>query len=250
MKNIRQLLVNEAIRICEEDIAINRKMGLNGRSLITDGDNILTHCNAGALATAGYGTALGVIRAAWEEGKTIHVYVDETRPVLQGARLTAWELVREGIPATLITDNMAGFLMQQGRSIWSSSGRTASPPTAIRPTRSAPTRWPSWRRRTTSPSISPRPCPPSTGPLKPETKFPSKNAVVMKSPHFAASKAPRQACRSIIPPLTSPQTGTSPPSSPKRASSGRPLKRRSHASRNETRFYLQNIPVGSRSNLF
>ena len=115
LKNIRQLLVNQAIQICEEDIAINRRMGLNGRSLISDGDNILTHCNAGALATAGYGTALGVIRAAWEEGKRVHVFVDETRPVLQGARLTAWELVREGIPATLITDNMAGFLMQQGK---------------------------------------------------------------------------------------------------------------------------------------
>lgn len=115
LEKTRQILVNEAIQICEEDIAVNRRMGLNGRSLISDGDNILTHCNAGALATAGYGTALGVIRAAHEEGKKVHVVVDETRPVLQGARLTAWELVREGIPATLITDNMAGFLMQQGK---------------------------------------------------------------------------------------------------------------------------------------
>jgi methylthioribose-1-phosphate isomerase len=115
LEKIRQILVSEAIQICEEDIAINRRMGLNGRSLISDGDNILTHCNAGALATAGYGTALGVIRAAHEEGKKVHVFVDETRPVLQGARLTAWELVKECIPATLITDNMAGFLMQQGK---------------------------------------------------------------------------------------------------------------------------------------
>jgi methylthioribose-1-phosphate isomerase len=114
-EKIRQILIAEAIRIGEEDIAINRRMGLNGRSLIKDGDHILTHCNAGALATAGYGTALGVIRAAREEGKNIHVFVDETRPVLQGARLTAWELMKEGIPATLITDNMAGFLMQQGK---------------------------------------------------------------------------------------------------------------------------------------
>lgn len=114
-EKIRQILIAEAIRIGEEDIAINRRMGLNGRSLIKDGDHILTHCNAGALATAGYGTALGVIRAACEEGKKIHVFVDETRPVLQGARLTAWELMKEGIPATLITDNMAGFLMQQGK---------------------------------------------------------------------------------------------------------------------------------------
>jgi len=112
---IVQALVEEGIRICAEDIAINKKMGVQGRSLILDGDNILTHCNAGALATAGYGTALGVIRAAHEEGKKIHVYVDETRPVLQGARLTAWELKKENIPATLITDNMAGFLMKQGQ---------------------------------------------------------------------------------------------------------------------------------------
>jgi methylthioribose-1-phosphate isomerase len=113
--DINQVLVAEAIGICEEDIAVNRKMGANGRSLIKDGDRILTHCNAGALATAGYGTALGVMRAACEEGKKIHVFVDETRPVLQGARLTAWELMKENIPATLITDNMAGFLMQRGK---------------------------------------------------------------------------------------------------------------------------------------
>ena len=111
---IREALIAEAIRIGEEDIAINRRLGQNGRALIPDGARILTHCNAGALATAGYGTALGVIRAAREEGKTLHVYVDETRPVLQGARLTAWELLREGIPCTLIADNMAGFLMQRG----------------------------------------------------------------------------------------------------------------------------------------
>jgi methylthioribose-1-phosphate isomerase len=110
---IKRVLVEEAIRICEEDVAINEKIAINGRSLIQDGDNILTHCNAGALATAGRGTALGVVRAAWEEGKKIHVFVDETRPVLQGARLTTWELMKEDIPATLIADNMAGFLMKQ-----------------------------------------------------------------------------------------------------------------------------------------
>jgi len=111
---IREALIAEAIRIGEEDIAINRRLGRNGCALIPDGARILTHCNAGALATAGYGTALGVIRAAREEGKKLHVYVDETRPVLQGARLTAWELMREAIPCTLIADNMAGFLMQRG----------------------------------------------------------------------------------------------------------------------------------------
>ena len=112
---IKTVLVGEAIKICEEDIAINRRIGMHGGDLIKNGDNILTHCNAGALATAGYGTALGVIRAAREEGKELHVFVDETRPVLQGARLTAWELMLENIPATLITDNMAGFLMKQGK---------------------------------------------------------------------------------------------------------------------------------------
>jgi len=112
---IRQALIDEAIRIGEEDIAINREIGRNGNDLINDGDNIHTHCNAGALATGGYGTALGVIRTAFEEGKNIHVFIDETRPVLQGARLTAWEMQKERIPATLITDSMAGFLMKQGR---------------------------------------------------------------------------------------------------------------------------------------
>jgi len=114
-KNLASALVAEAKIICAEDIEINRQLGRHGSVLLADGDSLLTHCNAGALATAGYGTALGVIRAAGEQGKKLHVYVDETRPVLQGARLTAWELQKEKIPATLITDNMAGFLMQQGR---------------------------------------------------------------------------------------------------------------------------------------
>jgi len=111
--DIVKKLIYEAKNLCADDIAINQQMGKNGSQLLADGDNILTHCNAGALATAGYGTALGVIRAAREQGKKLHVYVDETRPVLQGARLTAWELKKEKIPYTLITDNMAGFLMQQ-----------------------------------------------------------------------------------------------------------------------------------------
>jgi len=114
-KNPARGLLAEARRICAEDIEINRRIGREGCALIDDGDSLLTHCNAGALATAGYGTALGVIYAAREAGKKISVFVDETRPVLQGARLTAWELKKEKIPATLITDSMAGFLMQQGR---------------------------------------------------------------------------------------------------------------------------------------
>ncbi|MDD4357807.1 MAG: S-methyl-5-thioribose-1-phosphate isomerase [Smithellaceae bacterium] len=114
-KNLAGELIKETRRICTEDIEINIKIGQHGSKLISGGDHILTHCNAGALATAGYGTALGVIRAAREQGKKLHVYVDETRPVLQGARLTAWELKKEKIPATLICDNMAGFLMQQNK---------------------------------------------------------------------------------------------------------------------------------------
>jgi methylthioribose-1-phosphate isomerase len=111
---IKGLLVTEALAILEEDIEVNKRIGEHGRDLIRDGDAILTHCNAGALATGGYGTALGVIRRAWEARKKIRVIATETRPLLQGARLTAWELTREGIPVTLITDNMAGSFMQQG----------------------------------------------------------------------------------------------------------------------------------------
>lgn len=105
----------EAEAIAQEDVAVNRMIGQAGAEVIRDGDGVLTICNTGSLATVGYGTALGVIRAAWEQGKQIHVYACETRPVLQGARLTAWELLQEGIPSTLITDNMAGYVMQQGR---------------------------------------------------------------------------------------------------------------------------------------
>ncbi len=105
----------EAQAILDEDIAMCRTIGRNGATFLRDGGHYLTHCNAGALATAGYGTALGVFRAAVEAKKHIHVYVDETRPWMQGARLTTWELVEENIPATLICDNMAGFLMSQGK---------------------------------------------------------------------------------------------------------------------------------------
>jgi methylthioribose-1-phosphate isomerase len=112
---IQQRLVDEAVLIKEEDIAINQAMGRHGASLVPDGRTVLTHCNAGALATAGYGTALGVIRAAVASGKQVDVFADETRPFLQGARLTAWELQQDGIPVTLITDNMAGHFMKAGR---------------------------------------------------------------------------------------------------------------------------------------
>ena len=108
-------MIEEAKRIREDDIAICRAIGANGAPLVPDGKTVLTHCNAGALATAGYGTALGVIRAAAESGKNIDVFADETRPFLQGARLTAWELQQDGIKTTLITDNMAGHFLKSGR---------------------------------------------------------------------------------------------------------------------------------------
>ncbi|ABV32637.1 MULTISPECIES: S-methyl-5-thioribose-1-phosphate isomerase [Pseudothermotoga] len=108
-------LEKEAIKIAEEDIRINKTIGTHGQTLLKDGCAVLTHCNAGALATVDYGTALGVIRAAVESGKKIKVYVDETRPYLQGARLTAWELLEIGVETILITDNMAGWVMKQGK---------------------------------------------------------------------------------------------------------------------------------------
>jgi methylthioribose-1-phosphate isomerase len=112
IEEIKMHLEDEALRIYKEDLQINRRIGENGRRLIKEGDGVLTHCNAGGLATAGFGTALGVIQSAWEEGKRFHVFVDETRPLLQGSRLTAWELAQKEIPATVLTDNMAGWLMK------------------------------------------------------------------------------------------------------------------------------------------
>ena len=112
---LKDLLRRKADELLAADQAINRAIGLNGQTVVPDGATVLTHCNAGALATAGYGTALGVVRAAWEAGKNIRVLADETRPFLQGSRLTAWELQQDNIPVTLITDSMAGYLMSKGR---------------------------------------------------------------------------------------------------------------------------------------
>ena len=110
-----QRMIQEARQIHADDIAICQAIGRNGAPLVPDNKTVLTHCNAGALATAGYGTALGVIRAAWEAGRKIDVFADETRPFLQGSRLTAWELQQDGIPTTIITDNMAGHFLRSGR---------------------------------------------------------------------------------------------------------------------------------------
>ncbi|MCD6529079.1 S-methyl-5-thioribose-1-phosphate isomerase [Candidatus Bathyarchaeota archaeon] len=111
---VKRLVVEEAKKMADEDVEVNKRIGRNGLKLIQDGYTILTHCNAGGLATVGYGTALGVIRAAFEAGRRIKVIATETRPKLQGARLTSYELVRDGIPVTLITDNMAGYAMKRG----------------------------------------------------------------------------------------------------------------------------------------
>jgi methylthioribose-1-phosphate isomerase len=114
LEELKAATILEAQLIADEDAAQNHAIGKNGSVLIDDGDTILTHCNAGELATVEYGTALGVIRAAWEQGKKIKVIADETRPLLQGARLTVYELKRDGIPVTLITDNMAAYIMKKG----------------------------------------------------------------------------------------------------------------------------------------
>ncbi|MEW6456396.1 MAG: S-methyl-5-thioribose-1-phosphate isomerase [Acidobacteriota bacterium] len=114
LDELKKILIKEACKIEKEDVELNRKISAYGSSLIEDGDRILTHCNAGALATSGIGTALGIIKKAFQDGKEISVFIDETRPFLQGARLSTWELLKEKIPVTLITDNMAGWLMNKG----------------------------------------------------------------------------------------------------------------------------------------
>ncbi|UCE95435.1 MAG: S-methyl-5-thioribose-1-phosphate isomerase [Candidatus Bathyarchaeota archaeon] len=112
--DVVKAVVDESQMIATEDVEANQKIGKHGTNIVDDGDNLLTHCNAGSLATVGYGTALGVIRAAWSDGKSIKVIATETRPLLQGARLTTYELLRERIPVTLITDNMVGYIMSKG----------------------------------------------------------------------------------------------------------------------------------------
>ena len=113
--DLRQAVLEEAQRIADEDVEINKRMAEHGAALIDDGDTVIHHCNTGSLATVDWGTALGVIHTAWEQGKNIHVLVDETRPRLQGARLTAWELEQYGIPYELISDNMAGHFLKSGQ---------------------------------------------------------------------------------------------------------------------------------------
>ena len=190
---IKQALIEEAQRMHAEDIAANQAMGRHGAALMPASGGVLTHCNAGALATAGYGTALGVIRAAVEQGKKIHVYADETRPFLQGSRLTAWELMKDGIPTTVISDNMAGAMMGRARSARSWSAPTASPPTATSPTRSALTPSRCSRKNTAFRSTWPRRFPRSISPPPTAARFRSSSATQEKSRTSPASRWPRMA---------------------------------------------------------
>ena len=153
VEEIVSALGEEARAIRREDEEMCQKIAEHGLSLLKPGDGVLTHCNAGPLATSKYGTALGPILLGHERGIPLNVFADETRPLLQGARLTAWELQQAGVDVTLICDNMASMVMKRG---W--------PPTGTRPTRSAPAEWPFWPSTTASPSMCWAPPPPSTGP--------------------------------------------------------------------------------------
>src|ERR1700730_18272904 len=181
LNKIKQALVAEAQQVHVEKKATDEAIGRYGAEFMPREGQIMTQCNAGALATGGIGTALGVIRVAFEQGKKIHVLVPETRPYLQGARLTAWELHRGGIPLTLITDNMVGHFLKSGKvgAIVTGADRIAA--NGDPPIKSAPTRWPFSRRRTESPFTSPRLFPPSISPSPTATTFPSKSAPLPKS---------------------------------------------------------------------
>lgn len=178
---LKQAMIEEAQRMHAEDIAINQAMGKHGAALMPASGGVLTHCNAGALATAGYGTALGVIRAAVEAGKKIHVYADETRPFLQGSRLTAWELVKDNIPTTVISDNMSGAMMRQGKSAPLSWERIASPPTVTSRTKSARTRSRYSQKSTASRSMSRRQSRRLTWRRRTEARFQSSKEIPRKS---------------------------------------------------------------------
>ena len=168
--------LEEAQRIAAESVAQCRAIGRHGAELVPPRGRIVTICNAGALATVDYGTAFGVMRAAHEEGKEVFVYAMETRPRAQGARLTAWELQKQGIPFALIADSAIGLLLQRGMVASPSPGPTASAPTATWSTRSAPIRWRSSAASTASPSTSPRPRARSTPPPRPVRARRSKSA--------------------------------------------------------------------------
>ena len=186
----------------EEDIAACKTMGAFGGALLPDEGGVLTHCNAGALATCGYGTALGVIRSAVEQGKQIHVYADETRPFLQGARLTAWELMADGIPTTVICDNMAASLMRAGRiqAVVVGADRIAANGDVAN--KIGTYNVAILAKEHGIPFYVAAPGPPSTWPRLPATPSPSRSARRLKSLTTAASSSLRTASASAIRPST------------------------------------------------
>ena len=197
-----------------EDIAANQAMGRHGATLMPSSGGVLTHCNAGALATAGYGTALGVIRAAVEQGKKIHVYADETRPFLQGSRLTAWELMKDNIPTTVISDNMAGAMMKQGKigAIVVGADRIAANGDVANKIGTYTVAV--LAKNTASRSTWPRPSRPSISPPPTAAEFPSSSAAGKEVTHIAGKQMVPDGVESKIPPSTSPPQNTWPPSSP------------------------------------
>jgi methylthioribose-1-phosphate isomerase len=177
-EEIIAMLEEEAQLMLAGDISTNRRIGVHGEPLIPDGASILTHCNAGALATAGYGTALGVIRAAAAAGKRLHVFVDETRPLLQGARLTArWNCAMRRSLSRLLPTAAPAISWLPARSTWSLPGPTVSPQTVIRPTRLALIRWPCWRGSMEFLFTSPRPALRLTFPWRTAGELSSKSAI-------------------------------------------------------------------------
>ena len=219
---IKDRLDAEAQAIHDEDVASCRAIGAFGADVVPGDAKILTHCNAGALATAGYGTALGVVRGAVEAGKQVAVFADETRPFLQGARLTAWELMRDNIDTTVITDNMAGALMRPGQGRTSSSSAPiASRRTETPPTRSAPTRWRCWRTSTAFRFTSPRRCRRSTSAPPTVRTSRSRSAPPRKSPTSPARSWRPTARGCGTRRSTSRRIASSPASSPSAASAVR-----------------------------
>ena len=210
-------LLAEAHAMYDEDIAACKAMGAFGGELLPEEGGVLTHCNAGALATCGYGTALGVIRAAVEQGKRIHVYADETRPFLQGARLTAWELMADHIPTTVICDNMAASLMRTGRIQAVVVGADRIAANGDIANKIGTYNVAILAKEHGIPFYSPLPGPPSTWIRPQATPSPSRNARPSRSPTTAASSSHPMAWASAIPLSTSPQRATSLPSLPSAA---------------------------------
>jgi len=225
LREIKLALLEEAQRLHADDIERCRAIGRFGAALLPQTTSIMTHCNAGAFATGGFGTALGVIRTAVSQGKKVQVYACETRPLLQGSRITAWELAEEEIPVTVLCDSMAAYAMARGLVQMVIVGPTASPAMATPPTRSAPMDWPSSPAITASPFMWPPPSPPSTWRSAAAITSPSNSAPPPRWSCAGACEQSPRACRCSTPLLMSPPPSSSTPLSQKRGSSGRHLRK-------------------------